>query len=433
MRKRFSLSFFHLMLVVLIAGGLGYFVGTNKISAAWKNYTPIVSITQKNPPADQNLDMGTFYQVLDKINHDYYDKSKINSQKILYGAIAGALQSLGDPFTSFFPPQQNTDFKTQMAGEFSGIGAELGMNADNRISVMAPLDSSPAEKAGIKSGDLILSVDGVSTNGWTLAQAVDKIRGPKGSVIKLTILHDKEKNPVNVSIVRDTIQVKSVTGWVKSFSCDGSGNCSEKANCTSTTGGCASVAYIRLSQFGDKTNDEWTQVVNSLYPKMTTAKNFKGIILDLRNNPGGYLQDAVFIASEFIKSGTIVSQVDGAGQKTDLTVSRTGILLNQPLVVLTNKGSASASEIVSGALRDHGRAKLIGETTFGKGTIQQPIDLANGASVHISVGKWLTPNGTWVDKKGLTPDIKVAFDQKKSEKSPGLDNQLQVAIQELLK
>lgn len=430
MKKRFSLSFFHIILIILISGGIGYFTGTNKISASWKNYTPIVSISQKNPPPNQTLDMGPFYEVLDKVNRDYYDKSKIDSQKILYGAITGALQSLNDPFTSFFPPKQNTDFKTQMAGEFSGIGAELGMNADNRISVMAPLDASPAQKAGIKSGDLILSVDGENTNGWTLAQAVDKIRGPKGSSVKLTILHDKEKSPVNLSIIRDTIQVKSVTSWIKNFSCDGKGNCKQEENCTN---GCFSVAYIRLSQFGDKTNDEWTLAVNSLYPKITTSKNFKGIILDLRNNPGGYLQDAVFIASEFIKSGTVVSQVDATGEKTDLPVSRTGILLDQPLLVLTNKGSASASEIVSGALRDHSRAKLIGETTFGKGTIQQPIDLKDGASVHISVGKWLTPNGTWVDKKGLTPDIKVDYDQKKSAKTPGFDNQLQAAIQELVK
>ncbi len=429
MKKRFSLSFFHIILIVLIAGGLGYFIGTNKISASWKNYTPIVSISQKNPPASQNLDMAPFYEVLDKVNHDYYDKSKIDSKKILYGAITGALQSLNDPFTSFFPPKQNTDFKTQMAGEFSGIGAELGMNADNRISVMAPLDSSPAEKAGVKSGDLILSVDGKNTSGWSLPQAVDKIRGPKGTAVKLTILHDKEKTPVNLSIVRDTIQVKSVTSWMKNFSCDGNGNCKEDPNCPT----CASIAYIRLSQFGDKSNDEWSQAVNSLYPKITTAKNFKGIVFDLRNNPGGYLQDAVFIGSEFIKSGTIVSQVDGEGEKTDLPVSRTGVLLDQPVLVLTNKGSASASEIVSGALRDHNRAKLIGETTFGKGTIQQPVELNGGASVHISVGKWLTPNGTWVDKKGLTPDIKVVYDQKKSAKTPGLDNQLQAAIQELLK
>lgn len=430
MRKKFSLSFFHILLIILIAGGLGYFIGTNKISAQWKNFTPIVSVQKGAPPANQNLDMSLFYTVLNRVNQDYYDKSKINSQKILYGAISGMLSSLDDPYTSFFPPQQNTDFKTQMAGEFSGIGAELGMSPENRVMVVAPIDSSPAEKAGIKASDIILSVDGTDTNGWTLAQAVEKIRGPKGSQVKLSVLHDKAKQPTAVTVTRDTILVKSVTSWYKKFECTGD-TCKENKNTTCDT--CSSIAYIRLSQFGDKTNDEWVKAVNDLYPKISTDKNFKGIILDLRNNPGGYLQDAVFIASEFIKSGTVVSQVDGTGAKQDMNVSRAGMFTTQPVLVLVNKGSASASEIVSGALKDHNRARLIGETTFGKGTIQQAVDVDGGASVHISVGKWITPNGTWVHKVGIKPDIEVKYDDAKSKKTPGLDNQLQAAIKELTK
>lgn len=426
MRKKFSLTFFHLILIVLIAGFAGFFIGTNKISAAWRGYTPIVSVVGKTPPNGESLNMSLFYQVLDRVNQDYYDKSKINSTKILYGAISGALSSLDDPYTAFFPPKQNTDFKTQLAGQFSGIGAELGTTADGKVSVTAPLDSSPAQKAGIRAGDIILAVNGESTAGWTLPQAVDKIRGPKGSTVELTILHDKEKSPVTLKIVRDTIVVKSVTSWVKRISC-ANGACKENQNCTD----CTEIAYIRLSQFGDKTNDEWTKAVSDIYSKMQNDKNIKGIVLDLRNNPGGYLQDAVFMSSEFIESGVVVSQVDGTGAKTDLNVSRKGLLLDTPLVVLINKGSASASEIMAGALRDHNRAQLIGEISFGKGTIQQPLDLDGGASVHISVGKWITPNGTWVNKKGLAPDITVKYDEKKTVN--GLDNQLQAAIQELVK
>lgn len=432
MRKRLTLSFFHVVLIILISLGLGYFIGVNKISSSWKGFTPIVSIERRDPPANQNLDMGLFYQILDKVNHDYYDKSKIDSKKILYGAVTGMLQSLDDPYTSFFPPKQNSDFKTQMAGEFSGIGAELGMNADNKIMVISPLDQSPAEKAGIKSGDLILSVDGKDTSGWTLPQAVEHIRGLKGTDVKLVILPNNTKTPKTLTITRDTIIVKSVKSWVKEFSCSGS-ICKEETNCPPPAGGCASVAYVRLSQFGDKTNDEWIRAVNDIQPKISQKKNFKGIILDLRNNPGGYLQDAVFIASEFLKSGVVVSEIDGAGQKTDLSVSRTGTLLDEPLIVLINGGSASASEIVSGALRDHGRAKLLGEKSFGKGTIQEPVDVEGGASVHVSVGKWITPNGTWVNKTGLKPDILVKFDEKKSKLTPGFDNQLISAIQELSK
>lgn len=427
MKKKFSLSVFHIILLVAVASALGYVFGTNKITASWKGFTPIASIERKDPPVSSSLDMGLFYEVLDRVNRDYYDKGKIDSQKVLYGAISGMLQSLDDPYTSFFPPKQNTDFKTQMAGEFSGIGAELGLNPDNRIMVVSPIDESPALKAGIKPGDLVLGVDGNDTVGWTLAQAVEKIRGPRGSDVKLSILHEKAKAPVALTIKRDTIVVKSATGWMKSFSCKGE-TCKEEKDCKT----CAKIAYIRLSQFGDKTNDEWVKVVNELYPQMKD-QNFKGIVLDVRNNPGGYLQDAVFIASEFLKSGVVVSQVDGTEEKLDMPVSRTGLLLDQPVLVLINKGSASASEIVSGALRDHDRAKLLGETSFGKGTIQQAVDLDGGASVHVSIGKWITPNGTWVHKKGLTPDIAVKFDEKKSKETPGLDNQLQSAIQELLK
>lgn len=427
MKKRFSLSIFHLVLVVLLAIGVGYFAGTTKINAQWKGFTPIATVERREPPANQNLDMGLFYEVLDRVNRDYYDKSKIDSQKVLQGAISGMLQSLEDPYTSFFPPKQNTDFKTQLAGEFSGIGAELGLNPENRVIVISPLDDSPAKKAGIKAGDLVISVNGEDTYGWTLAKAVENIRGPRGTDVKLSVLHDKAKTPDNVTIKRDNIIIKSATGWMKSFSCSGD-ICKEEKDCAA----CSKIAYIRLSQFGDKTNDEWVRVVNELYPQMK-AQNFKGIVLDLRNNPGGYLQDAVFISSEFLKSGVVVSQVDSAKEKLDMPVSRTGLLLDQPVIVLINKGSASASEIVSGALRDHDRAKLLGETSFGKGTIQQAVDVDGGGSVHLSIGKWITPNGTWVHKTGLKPDIEVKFDEKKSAATPGLDNQLQAAIKELTK
>jgi carboxyl-terminal processing protease len=428
MRRRFNLSFFHVFLFVFIAGGMGYFIGSNSVNLAWKGYIPIANISQKNPPPAQNLNMGLFYEVLERVNREYYDKTKIKSQEVLYGAISGMLKSLDDPYTSFFPPKQNTDFKTQMAGEFSGIGAELGLNKDDRIMVISPLDSSPAEKSGIKAGDLILSVDGNDTVGWTLAKAVEKIRGPRGTDVKLAVLHEGAKEPNDITVNRDTIAIKSVRGEVKQYSCSGK-TCKEGKDCSN----CSTIAYIRLSQFGDKTNSEWIQVINNIFPQIKNSKNFKGIILDVRNNPGGYLEDAVFIASEFIKSGIVVSQINGDGEKTDISVSRTGVLLDQPLLVLVNKGSASASEIVSGALRDHKRARLVGETTFGKGTIQQAVDVDGGASVHISVGKWITPNGTWVHETGLKPDIEVKFDEELSKKTPDLDNQLQRAISELVK
>jgi carboxyl-terminal processing protease len=306
-----------------------------------------------------------------------------------------------------------------MAGEFSGIGAELSLNDQNQIIVMAPLDGSPAEKAGVKSGDIIAKVDNTITTGWTLAQAIEKIRGHKGTKVTISVLHPKEKELKDITIVRDTIQVKSVSSWIKEFDCP-------KGTC--------SVAYIKISQFGDKTNTEWLEAVNKLLPQIKTAKNFKGLILDVRNNPGGYLNDAVYIASEFLKGGPVVKQQDGNGLIESMDVNRTGVLLDVPLVVLMNKGSASASEIVSGALQDYNRAKLIGEQSFGKGTIQQAVDVDGGGSVHISVGKWLTPKERWVHGKGLTPDVLVPYDASVSSKLKIVpDNQIMKAVDELAK
>ena len=428
MKKTVNLRGFQVILIIIISALIGYFYGTNKVNVAWKNYLPVVLVNTTLPPSSQSLDLQLLYSVLDKVNSQYYDKEKVDTQKMLYGAIAGMLSSLDDPYTSFFPPKQNSDFKSQLAGEFSGIGAELSLSADNKIQVTAPLDGSPAQKAGVKAGDLIVKVDGQNTNGWTLSQAVEKIRGKKGTKVTLAVLHENQKDIVNLEIVRDTITIKSVKGWIKKVQCTGD-SCVEKADCVS----CASVAYIRLSQFGDKTNSEWIEVVNSLYPQMKKENNFKGIILDVRNNPGGYLTDAVFVASEFVKSGVVVTQTDSSGGKTDLHVNRTGLLTDYPVVVLINKGSASASEILSGALRDQKKSLLLGEKSFGKGTIQQASELDEGASVHVSVGKWLTPSGIWVHGQGLTPDIEVVFDAEKSKDQTKFDNQLQRAVKELLK
>ena len=421
-----SLKTIQIIILIIVCFLSGYALGTRKVELSWKDYHPILNVQSRLPASTQTLDMTLFNEIVSKVNSDYYDKSKVDTRKMLYGAISGMLGSLDDPYTSFFPPKQNDAFKTQMAGEFSGIGAELGTE-NNRIIVISPLDSSPAMKAGIKSGDAILKVNDDDTTGWTLAQAVDKIRGPKGTPINLTIQHEKEKTAKVVKVVRDTIKIDSVTSWVKPVTCDGT-NCKPDPNCK----GCASVAYLRISQFGDRTNDEWVSNTNKIVAEMKKNKNIKGVVLDLRNNPGGYLTDAVFIASEFIDSGVVVKQEDGAGQIMEMSVSRQGELLDTPLVVLINKGSASASEIVSGALRDHGRATLVGDNSFGKGTVQQAIDVDDGASIHLSVAKWLTPNGTWVHHKGLKPDVSVSFDQKKSE-GQMLDNQLQTAISTLLK
>ncbi len=416
-----------LVTAFLIVFFVGYFVGLQKVRWDWHNYKPNITIVNKEPPSSASLvDFGLFWNVWDKLTTNYYQPKAVDPQKLLYGAISGMVASVGDPYTMFLPPQQQSSFQQQMAGQFTGIGAELGLK-DNKIIVISPLTGSPAMKDGVKAGDTIVAVDGKSTDGWSLTQAVDKIRGPKGTKVTLSILHQNEKSPTNIVITRDVITVKSVDGWVQKVK-DVQGVNLQKSSLANE-----SVMYLRLSQFGDSTDSDWQHLVSSL-DKQVKNGTVKGIILDLRNNPGGYLTDATFIAGEFLPVGTPVVMEEGAsGEKTTLSVTRKGMLVNNiPMVVLINRGSASAAEILSGALRDNNRAKLVGDRSFGKGIVQEALDLGNGAAMHVTVAKWLTPNGTWVgngvDGKGLTPDVSVSLDPK----DPAHDIQLEKAIETVL-
>ena len=415
-----------LFFLLLIAGLIGYYVGVTKISVETKSSQPNIEVSSKEPPhAGGQVDFAPLWAVMQKLTSTYYDKSAIDPQKFLDGAIKGMVDSLDDPYTMYLPAAKNNDFKQGLAGKFEGIGAELGMK-DKQIIVMAPLDGSPAQKAGIRSGDAILKVNSDYTNGWSLAQTVDKIRGPKGTEVMLTVLHKSDSQPKEIKIVRDTITVKSVTSWTKKV-----GDIEEinkKASGLSSSLE-TEVVYIRLSQFGDGTHAEWQDIAKKINAQLKADKNIRGVVFDLRNNPGGYLNDAVLIASEFIPDGVVVSQEDRNGDKTDYRVTGKGMLYDVPLVVLINKGSASASEIVAGALQDHKRAILVGETSFGKGTIQDAEDLGGGAGLHVTIAKWLTPSGNWIHKKGLTPDVKAEVDLK----DQAHDLQLEAAIEELLK
>ncbi len=400
---------------------VGYYFGVNKINFDWKRYKPQISVASKKPPqAVTNVDFEQFWTVWQKLESSYYDKSKLDPQKMLNGAIAGMVQSVDDPFTVYLPPVQNDNFKQGMAGQFQGIGAELGMK-DQRIVVVSPINGSPSEKAGLRAGDFIVAVDKKTTSNMTLSQAVEKIRGEKGTTVTLTVVHKDEEKTTDIKIVRDVITVKSVQSWVKNIKDIDRVELDKKYDNSR-------VAYISLSQFGDNTNTEWLSAVNDLNLKIR-AGEVKGVILDLRNNPGGYLTDAAFIASEFVKEGSPVVSEEEASGKTTLKANRRGFFTETPVVILINKGSASASEIVAGALRDNERATLVGETSFGKGTIQQAEDLGGGAGIHITIAKWLTPNGTWVNGEGLKPDVEVKLDPK----NPDRDTQLEKAVLELLK
>jgi carboxyl-terminal processing protease len=418
-----------IFIVIIIAFLGGYFFGVNKVTLDWHNYKPIITTVNKEPPSGIiNIDFNPFWTVWQKLAEGYYDKTKLDQQKMLNGAISGMVNALGDPFTMYLPPVQNTNFKQGLAGQFSGIGAELTTKGSS-IIVIAPLDGSPAEKVGVKSGDTIVKVDGQSTAGWDLAKTVGLIRGPKGTDVNITVIHKDTQKLVDLKITRDVITVKSVLMNISNAKCTGK-NCSlvSKGD-PCTTSDCVKYAYLRLSQFGDNTNQEWANLIKGINDQISKDKNIKGVVLDLRNNPGGYLTDAQYIASEFLSMGTKVVSEDTGTSQSQLNVERQGLLINTKVVVLINGGSASASEIVSGALRDNRKIELVGEKSFGKGTVQAAVDLGDGAGLHVTIAKWLTPDGTWVHGKGLTPDVTVALDPK----DPARDTQLEKAVYELLK
>ncbi|MEK7166554.1 MAG: S41 family peptidase [Patescibacteria group bacterium] len=397
---------------LVVAGNVGYRLGARAISQGTSKLPQV--IVNQQTPATREVDFAPFWDIWSRLESRYIDKSKIDPQKMVYGAISGMVASLEDPYTVFLPPQQNQEYKQDLNGTFEGIGAQLGAK-DDKIVIVSPLKDHPAEKAGLKPGDWIVKVDGAETHTWTVPQAVAKIRGKRGSEVILTIAREGNEKTFDVSIKRDKITVKSVEVEVKSA----------EGECALTS---CKVGYLKLSRFGDQTNDEWNSSIKELR-SLWQKENLRGLILDLRNNPGGYLQSAIYVASEFLQNGVVVVQENSDGTKETYSVTRVGSMIGEPVMVLINKGSASAAEIVAGALRDHGRAKMIGETTFGKGSIQQPEDLPDGSGIHITTARWILPNGEWIDKIGIKPDIEV----KNPEGTDSADLQLNRAIEELIK
>ena len=355
----------------------------------------------------KNSNFNLYWEAYDKLNQKYVDKSKINTDKLYYGSIKGMIGSVDDPYTFFMTPDENKQSKSDLEGKFEGIGAQLGLK-EGRIVVIAPLKKSPSEIAGVKAGDFIDKVDDQSTKNWTLATAVSKIRGNKGTKVKLTL--DRDGKQIEVIIVRDQIMVNSVDlTFIKN------------------------VAILKLSQFGDTTDSEWDQSVDNIENKWKSGQ-IKGMVLDLRGNPGGYLESAVYLASEFLPKGKlVVKQESTSVESVNYMVDRDGQLLDIPLTVLIDQGSASASEILSGAIRDYKRGKLVGVKSFGKGSVQEAVDLSGGAGLHVTVAKWILPKGDWINGKGIEPDIKI---ENKIDTGNTIttetDNQLQKAISVVL-
>jgi carboxyl-terminal processing protease len=356
------------------------------------------AFSQKKDALYEKLDL--FGDILETINNEYF--KQINEGEAIDGAINGMLQSL-DPYSSYMSPKTFKNMNTETKGEFGGLGIEVTMEG-GLVKVITPIDDTPADKAGIKSGDYIIKLDDKQVKGITLDEAVNTMRGKSGTSITLTIRRVNVNEPITVKIVREVIKTKSVISEVKE-----------------------NIGYLRLRSFNEKSGDELIDKIKEIKRNNT---NITGYILDLRNNPGGLLSQAIKISDAFLDSGEIVSTKGRDPRDIKIYNSKKGDETNgKPLIVLINQGSASASEIVAGALKDHKRAIVIGEKSFGKGSVQSIMPLSNGGGLRLTTAKYYLPSGETIEEIGVLPDIKVE-QQKDNFKinDPINDNQLIYAL-----
>jgi len=368
--------------------------------------SPTRSPTRATPPAPTSNDDEEAFQVFWeawKLLKDEYYGDLPDPQKMTRAAIRGVLGTLGDENTGLIEPEISKILNEDASGEFEGIGATIRINKDNKLEIVRPFAGQPAEKAGVKVGDVVISVDGKSIAGFSVYEAVGVIRGPAGTTVKLTIVRAGEVQPLEISVTRAKITIPIV----QSKLLDGD------------------IAYISLFDFSSPASGQLESELGTLL-----AKKPKGLILDLRDNPGGYLQQAIEVSDLFLGAGVIASEKDKNGNGQTFRSGPNGIAQDIPLVVLVNGGSASASEIVAGALQDRGRAKLIGETTFGKGSVQLPHTLSDGSELRVTIAHWFTPNGRQIQGTGLMPDIVVPLTE--DDTSANRDPQLDRAVQFLL-
>jgi len=406
-----------LWLAVMVAGGV--FVGGVAVGQGWRGYSSGVvikgqeqSTVQALPGAVANasstplpdylakdVDFKLFWDVWDIVRNNYYDQN-IPETQLFYGALAGIVQSLDDPYSVFMTPQGAEEFSRDLEGNFEGIGAEIGIRAD-LLTVVAPLPDSPAEKAGLKAKDIIISINGTSTVDMTVDQAVNLIRGPKGTEVILKVNRSGEQ--LDIKIIRESITVASVT-WHKLP--DGK------------------TAKIDVRQYNGDTMKLFDQAIKQII----VDKSIKRVVLDLRNNPGGYLDAAVDMAGEWGSGKPVVFERLRDGSEVSHTTNNPARLASYPTVVLVNGGTASGAEIVAGAIQDWGEGEVVGETTFGKGSVQDLVDLADGSSVKITIAKWFTPNKRTIDQTGIEPNVKIEMTDEdyNQDRDPQLDKALEL-------
>jgi len=396
-KKIVNLGFFIFLALAVFSAGLYFGNSKTEVSKTGIAYSEDAKNIVMGGQED-SFDFNLYFEVWNTLKNNHVDKNQIKDKDLFYGSLEGLAAASDDVYTVFMDPKTTQEFYGDLSGTFEGIGAEIGMRNDI-VTVIAPLDGMPAQKSGLRSGDKIYAIDGESAIGITVNEAVKKIRGPKGTNVTLTVIRGEDK-PTDIKITRDKIFVASIKTEMRK---DG-------------------IYVIKVSSFNNDTDDLLRKAVAEI-----TVKRPKGIILDLRNNPGGYLETAVNMASEWIDSGPIVAEQFGENRRNEHFSNGRANLKDFKTIVLINQGSASASEIVAGALRDYKKATLVGETSFGKGSVQTIKDLSDGSSLKVTVAKWLTPAGDAIDDKGIEPEIKVELTEDDVNKD--LDPQLQKAIE----
>lgn len=362
----------------------------------------------KNVAGEVTLD--NFWRVWNLVHAEHINRDKFNDVDLINGAIKGMVDAIGDPYTAFLPPDKNKQFLDSLKGTYEGIGAELGM-LEEQLIIVAPLSGSPAEKLGIQPQDAILKINEVDTRGMTIPEAVSRIRGKAGEKVSLTLARTSAPESFVLEITREEITVKSVE-YLASKSSD-------------------TVGYLRLSRFGDNTREDWEGAVAQM---MSEKKNLKALVLDLRSNPGGYLAVAIDLAGDFLPASTpVVRQTSNGGDGQLFKTEGQGRFVQIPVVVLVNEGSASAAEILAAALKENRQdVLLVGKKTFGKGTVQEKRDLPDNSGINVTVAKWLTGKGVWVnDTQGLAVDVAVEItpEQITAGEDPQLTKALELASQ----
>jgi carboxyl-terminal processing protease len=354
-KMKIALSLF-LVIVIALAFTAGCFIGVNN--------------TQKSSFA-------VVEQAWTIILQDYVANDQIDTETLAQGAVRGMVEALNDPYTSFLTPDEFKLSQASLEGSFEGIGAYVTMK-DEQLMIISPIAGSPADKAGIRAGDIILEIDGQSTKGMNLAEAVLLVQGPQGTTVTLLVLHEGETEPELISVVRAVIEVPSVEFEMRD-----------------------EFAYIKITEFSDRTAEELSAVME------VVERQASGIILDLRGNPGGLLDTVVDVAGFFLRGGVVVDVVDNKGNHEAYSVKPGGITTDLPMVVLVDKYSASGSEVLAGALQDYGRATIAGTTTFGKGSVNVLHQLADGSGLYLTSARWLTPNGRLIEGVGIKPDYEL--------------------------